>query len=237
MASDQNFNRRAFMKAAATGAVGSALVTLGGEAYAADTGAQSSYTPEEALQRLLDGNKRFRDQHMTSFSKDLERIRRHTAEKQEPFAAVLSCADSRVPVEIVFDQAIGDVFVTRIAGNIATPEAIASLEYGAIVLGTKVIVVMGHGDCGAVKATMAVKTVPGQISSLYPYIYPAVEQVGKSTGSGKSVEAVTKQNAKNQADLLRNASPVLAELVHQKKLLVVAAFYDLPTGHVQMLQP
>ena len=211
-------------------AFGGAALALGAAADAplqAET--RTPYTPQEALNRLMAGNRRFRDQRMTSFSRDMERIRRHTAEQQEPFAAVLSCADSRVPVEIVFDQAIGDVFVARIAGNIATPETIASLEYGAAVLGTKAIVVMGHGDCGAVKATIAVKGVPGQISGLYPYIYPAVEQ------AGTDILAVTKQNAKNQADLLRNASPVLAGLIREKKLIVVAAVYDLQTGEVQLL--
>lgn len=220
------FNRRNFMKVATA----SAVFALGTDTFpSTEVEAQTSYSPQEALDRLMAGNKRFRDQRLTSFSKDMERIRRHTSEKQEPFAAVLSCADSRVPVEIVFDQAIGDVFVARIAGNIATPETIASLEYGAAVLGTKVIVVIGHGDCGAVKATMGVKTVPGQISSLYPYIYPAVEQ------AGKNVAAAIKQNAKNQADLLRSASPVLAGMVHEKKLMVVAAYYDLTSGEVQLL--
>jgi Carbonic anhydrase len=101
-------------------------------------------------------------ERLTACEHDLAILKQHTIEKQEPFAAVLSCADSRVPVESVFDQSIGHIFVTRIAGNIATPEIIASLEYGAGVLGTKVILVMGHGGCGAVKATIQAKEVPGR---------------------------------------------------------------------------
>ena len=136
-------------------------------------------TPDAALNELMEGNKRYASGKMTSFEHDLAILKQHTEEKQEPFAAVLSCADSRVPVELVFDQTIGHVFVTRVAGNIVTPEIIGSLEYGAAVLGTKVILVMGHSNCGAVKATIQGKEVPGQISSLFPHIQPAVDQDGK----------------------------------------------------------
>lgn len=219
------------MKAATASVLGGAVASVGMDAFApVEAQAQTTDTPQQALQRLVDGNKRYVDQRLTSFTKDMALIRQHTAEKQEPFAAVLSCADSRVPVEIVFDQAIGDVFVTRVAGNIATPEIIASLEYGAAVLGTKVLVVMGHSACGAVKATIAGKEVPGQISSLYPYIYPAVEQ------AGTSLEAASKQNVKNQVSLLSKASPVLAKLIQEKNLQIVSAFYDVSTGQVTMLE-
>jgi len=141
----------------------------------------------------------------------------------------LSCADSRVPIELVFDQSIGHIFVTRIAGNIATSEIIASLEYGAGVLGTKVILVMGHGGCGAVKATIQAKEVPGQISALYPHIQPAVDQ------AGPNLEAATKANAKIQAGLLRQSSTVISGLVKEKKLKVVAGYYDIGTGAVSLL--
>ena len=227
----EKLNRRNFMKVATAGALGSAALALGVDAYPPHTvEAQTADTPQQALRRLLDGNKRYLDGRMTSFSKDLQIIRQHTEKKQEPFAAVLSCADSRVPVEIVFDQAIGDVFVVRVAGNMAEPVTIASLEYGAAVLGTKAIMVLGHGDCGAVKATIQVKQVPGQISALYPYLYPAVEQ------AGTDVDKVSQQNAKNQAALLRDASPVLADLVKQKKLIIVPAFYSVETGEVKVLE-
>jgi carbonic anhydrase len=141
----------------------------------------------------------------------------------------LSCADSRVPVELVFDQTIGHIFVTRIAGNIATSEIIASLEYGAGVLGAKVILVMGHGGCGAIKATIQAKEVPGQISALYPHIQPAVDQ------TGPNLEAATKANAKMQAALLRQASTVISGLVKENKLKVAAAYYDISTGIVMLL--
>ena len=123
--------------------------------------------PTPPCKALLDGNKRFVAKQLTSFADDLDILRQNTVAKQEPFAAVLSCADSRVPVELLFDQSINHVFVARVAGNIASPDMIASLEYGAAVLGTKAIVVLGHTACGAVKATMDGKEVPGQISALY----------------------------------------------------------------------
>jgi carbonic anhydrase len=114
--------------------------------------AQTTLSPDDALRELMDGNKRFVAERVTAHEHDLAILKQHTIEKQEPFATVLSCADSWVPVELVFDQSIGHISVTRIAANIATSEIIASLEYGAGLLGTKVILVIGHGGCGAVKA-------------------------------------------------------------------------------------
>lgn len=166
---------------------------------------------------------------MNSFGEDLAILKSKTADEQEPFAAVLSCADSRVPVELIFDQSIGHVFVTRVAGNIATSAIIASLEYGVAVLGTKAIMVLGHANCGAVKASIDAKAVPGQISGLYPYIRPAVGQ------AGSDLEATIKANAKVQAALLRQSSPVLAEHLKQNQLKIVAGYYDLASGHVSLL--
>jgi carbonic anhydrase len=191
--------------------------------------AQSTLSPDAALQELMDGNRRFSTGRLTAHEHDLAILRQHTVEKQEPFAAVLSCADSRVPVELIFDQSIGHIFVTRVAGNIASSEIIASLEYGAAVLGTKVILVMGHGSCGAVKATIQAKAVPGQISTLYPHIRPAVVQ------AGPNLEAATKANAKIQAALLRQASTVISGLVKEGKLKVVSGYYDIASGSVTLL--
>lgn len=191
--------------------------------------AQSTLTPDEALKTLLDGNARFIAANITSDAKDLQILREHTVEKQEPFAAVLSCADSRVPVELIFDQTIGHVFLTRVAGNIVTPEIIASLEYGAAVLGTKVIVVLGHASCGAVKAAIQGKEVPGQISALFPHLRPAVDQ------AGPDLAATTKANATIQAGLLSKASTVLAPMVKEGKLKIVAAYYDLASGQVSLV--
>jgi carbonic anhydrase len=192
--------------------------------------AQSKLTPSEALADLMEGNKRFTSGKLTAHEQDLAILKQHTEEKQEPFAAVLSCADSRVPVELLFDQSIGHVFVTRVAGNIITPEIIGSLEYGAAVLGTKVIIVMGHSNCGAVKATIQGKGVPGQISSLFPHIQPGVDE------GGSDLATATKANAKIQARLLRESSTVISEMVKSGAVKVTSAYYDVGDGSVTLLE-
>ena len=174
-------------------------------------------------------NRRYVEKRIVSQAENSVLLQQNTAEKQEPFAAVLSCADSRVPVELVFDQSIGHVFVTRVAGNVAASDMIASLEYGVAVLGTKAILVLGHSDCGAVKAAIAGKAAPGQISGLYPYLRPAVEW------GGMNLEATIRANASIQARLLASASPVISEAVAGGTLKVVAGFYDITTGVVSLL--
>ena len=219
-------SRRAFFRDVLTG---TAALATAGQTLSSTVAAQTALSPDAALQQLIDGNARFAEGRMMSFDEDLGILKAKTAEKQEPYAAVLSCADSRVPVELIFDQSIGHVFVTRVAGNIATSPMIASLEYGVAVLGTKAIMVLGHANCGAVKASIEAKAVPGQISALYPYIRPAVEL------AGPNLEATIKANAKMQAMLLRQSSPVLAEHIKQNLLKIVAAYYDLASGKVIVL--
>jgi carbonic anhydrase len=203
-------SRREFFHQAVAGL---SMAAFGGLTASGPSLAQASLTPEMALQQLIDGNRRFAEGKMNSFGEDLSILKAKTAEKQEPFAAVLSCADSRVPVELIFDQSIGHVFVARVAGNIATSAIIASLEYGVAVLGTKAILVLGHANCGAVKASIDAKAVPGQISGLYPFIRPAVDQ------AGANLDAAIKANAKIQAALLRQSSPVFSEYLKQNRLL------------------
>ena len=186
-------------------------------------------TPEAALRRLMEGNRRFAADQITSIGQDLKLLKEHTVDKQEPFAAVLSCADSRVPVELVFDQTIGHIFVTRVAGNIINSEIIGSLEYGAAVLGVKVLLVIGHANCGAVKAALTKAAVPGQIASLYPHLQPAVE------ASDGSLEGTIRKNAVLQASLLATTSTVLAPLLKEGKLIVRAAYYDVGNGVVSLL--
>src|SRR5271169_6286683 len=222
-------SRRRFLQLGVTGTVVGLLSSGLDFAAPPRARAQSTLTPDAALAELMEGNKRFIAGRMTAYDQDLAILKQHTVEKQEPFAAVLSCADSRVPVELVFDQSIGHIFVTRVAGNIITPEIIGSLEYGAAVLGTKVILVMGHANCGAVSATIKGKGVPGQISALFPHIQPAVDQ------AGTNLEAATKANAKIQATLLSQASTVVSSMVKEGKLKVVAGYYDLGTGTVTLI--
>jgi carbonic anhydrase len=221
--------RRNFLRTALTGAVvGVAAQSAVEFAAPARLSAQSNLSPDAALQELLAGNQRFASNQLTSFEHDLAILKDKTVSKQEPFAAVLSCADSRVPVELVFDQTIGHVFVTRVAGNIVTPEIIASLEYGVAVLGVKALLVLGHSGCGAVKAAMKADTVPGQISSLYPLLRQAVEQ------SGGDFEKAIVANAKVQADLLRTSSTVIRDAFKAGSLKVESGVYDLATGKVTL---
>jgi carbonic anhydrase len=228
---DKNSSRRGFLQLTAGGAL-AGLAAAAGIEFASPRSAlaQSKLTPDAALQELMDGNKRYASGRMTAFEQDLAILKQKTIEKQEPFASVLSCADSRVPVELVFDQTIGHIFVNRVAGNILTPEIIGSIEYGAAVLGTKVILVMGHGSCGAVKAAIYGKEVPGQVSSLFPHIQPAIDQ------AGHDLEAAIKANAKIQATLLRESSPVISGLVKDGKVKVVAGYYDIASGNVTLLE-
>jgi carbonic anhydrase len=220
-------NRRQFLQSAVSGAVIGVAAQSG--IWLASTRslyAQANLTPEAALQELLAGNQRFAANRLTSIEQDLNILKQRTVDKQEPFAAVLACADSRVPVELVFDQSIGHIFVTRVAGNIVTPEIIASLEYAVAVLQIRALVVLGHTSCGAVKAAMKADNVPGQISSLYPHLRPAVEQ---SAGNlDKAIEA----NARLQAELLRTSSTVIRDATKAGTVKVAAGVYDLATGKV-----
>src|SRR6266403_468972 len=162
--SGTEIDRRRFLRSTVSGAAVGIAALAGIELRVpAMLAAQTNLTPDAALQELLAENERFAANQLTSVEHDLEVLKAHTADKQEPFAAVLACADSRVPVELVFDQTIGHIFVTRIAGNMVTPEIIASLEYGVAVLGVKVLLVLGHTSCGAVRGAMNTDAVPGQI--------------------------------------------------------------------------
>jgi len=215
--------RRAFLALAAAGLAASQVWTPA--AARADT----PLGPDAALARLMAGNARYVAGDMTSFKADLAALRRATVDKQAPYAAVLSCADSRVPVELVFDESIGGLFVTRVAGNIASAEAIASLEYGVAVLGVGAILVLAHQNCGAVKAAMEVEVVPGLISALYAPLRQAVAE------GGHDAAAVAKANARIQAGLLATASPVLAERIAKRQLKIAAGYYALDSGQVTLV--
>jgi carbonic anhydrase len=219
--------RRQFLQTVLSSAVVGVMAQAGVElAVPERLGAQTNLSPDAALQELLAGNQRFASNQLTSIEHDLTVLKEKTVDKQEPFAAVLSCADSRVPVELIFDQTIGHIFVTRLAGNIVTPEIIASLEYGVAVLGVKTLLVLGHSGCGAVKAAMKADSVPGQISALYAPLRQAVDQ------SGGSVDKAIEANAKIQAGLLRTSSTVIRDAVKAGKLKVGSGVYDLASGKV-----
>jgi carbonic anhydrase len=187
---------------------------------------------DEALKRLTEGNKRyvvgkFIRPHQTSVR------RAELIEGQHPFAIVLGCSDSRIPVELVFDQGVGDLFVVRVAGNIADDVSLASIEYAAAHLHTPLVVVMGHGNCGAVAATASGGELEGHLPVIATAIRPAVDKV--KTQQGDLVNNAARANAVMVAEKLKSSKPVLSELVRSGKLTVVAAFYDIKSGKVEFI--
>jgi carbonic anhydrase len=196
------------------------------------TGRERNTDPEAALAELIAGNRRFTSGRTSSHRRDLI-ILQQMMEKQEPFAAILSCADSRVPVEVVFDQTIGQLFVTRVAGNMVTSEILASLEYAALVLRTPTILIMGHTRCGAVTAAIQAGTpgneVPGSIGALFPHLQPAVKK------AGPDIEETVRANALLQVEHLRASSPLLAQLEREGSLKIAAGYFDLGSGTVTLL--
>lgn len=185
-------------------------------------------TPADAMQLLLQGNERYLQQKFSECSIDIPALRHDSEEHQQPYAAVLCCADSRVPAELVFDGSLGHLFVVRVAGNIATPDTIASLEYAVAVLGVKAILVVGHTNCGAVTAAKHGGAEPGAIAALFQYIYPA-------TLGTADVAAAIEKNSQVQAEILRGSSSVIAERLKDGRLTVESALYNVGTGKVKML--
>lgn len=189
-------------------------------------------SPDAALKRLLDGNKRFAQQKPLYPDQTLARLQL-VAQGQRPFAVLLSCSDSRVPSEIVFDQGLGDLFVARVAGNVVTPEITGSLEYATAVLGSQLIVVLGHRRCGAVGAAVAGELLPGRISSFVEDIKPSLARVkGKP---GDAVDNAVIANVQYQVEKLKENSTVLDNLIQSGNLKIVGGRYDLDTGLVTIV--
>ncbi len=223
-------SRRNLFKFGAT-AVGAGLVATKLEIHPFDVPAASAkrtLTPDLAIAELLQGNQRFSTHKMKQPNRGAFRLR-EIASGQKPFASILGCSDSRVPAEMVFDQGLGDLFVVRVAGNVATPEQIGSLEYGTLVLGTKVIIVLGHERCGAVQAAIENKPVPGKIGSILDRIQPVV--IASRNQTGDLLKATTIANIKNQISIVKS-SPVITDLIKNGNLKIIGGFYDLDTGIV-----
>jgi carbonic anhydrase len=198
---------------------------------------QSATTVEAALDRLIQGNRHFVMGKTTRHNWKFQRS--HTAEGQFPYAAVLSCMDSRTSPEIIFDQGIGDIFDARVAGNVVDDDVLASLEYATRVAGAKLIAVVGHTSCGAVKG--AVDDVHlGHVTDLVAKIKPVVDQVaGSEVRTSKNHELVDRVAEANVRLVVRQVlekSDALRELAAQHKIKVVGAMYDLHSGKVTFLQ-
>jgi len=200
--------------------------------------ATSSITPTEAQVRLAEGNARFVAGENTFPHFDAARRKETSQNGQHPFATVIACSDSRVPVEVLFDQGIGDVFVIRVAGNVSDTDEIGSIEYGVDHLGTPVMVVLGHKSCGAVTAVVTGAEVHGSIPPLVDNIEPAVARAKAAHPEleGKAlVPYAVKENVwRSIADLLKN-SPAVAERAADGRVKVVGAIYDIESGAVEWL--
>ncbi len=193
---------------------------------------QDNTSPEAAIERSKEGNKRFVDNEATE--RDLLSQAGQTSGGQFPFAALLSCIDSRVPAELVFDQGIGDVFNVRVAGNIVNEDVLGSLEYSCKVAGSKVVVVLGHTKCGAV--TAACKHVElGNITHLLRKIQPAVSIAMKGEATPDAIEKVALKNVELSIDRIRDESPILSEMEDNGDIKIVGAIYDVGSGTVCFL--
>ena len=196
---------------------------------------QNVVSPEDALERLEDGNERYVEG--VTRRHDFKHEREALASGQNPYAAILSCADSRIAPEYAFDSGRGDLFVCRVAGNFANDESVASLEYAVSVLATPLIMVLGHDACGAVDATIkSLKdntTLPGHLPSLVAGIAPAVKAV--SGQAGDSLANAIKQNVIDNVAKLKSSAPILSAAVEQGKLRVVGGIYRLRTGKIDMV--
>lgn len=193
----------------------------------------------EALERLREGNRRFAANEL-QHSIGNEARRRELVDRQEPFAVVLGCSDSRAPAEIVFDQGIGDLFVVRVAGNVVQPSLVGSVEFACLKFGTRLVVVLGHSHCGAVQATLETirspqEQVSDNIGAIAEQIRPSVEAVLASDGEADADEVVEKAvraNVRASTERLRHASEIIAGLERDSGLAIVGAEYSLETGLV-----
>lgn len=197
-------------------------------------------SPREALDILIEGNQRF--MHDKEEEKDFKSLIQITKDKQHPFASFLSCSDSRAPVELLFDQALGDVFSVRLAGNIASDKAIGSLEFASKYLGSKLIVVMGHTACGAVKAACD-DFKDGHIGEIINLIKPSIRHEKTVTDAGlrnatnpEFVEKICALNVKYQIDTIIRLSDIVDDMLSAKQIGIIGAVYDIATGKVNFME-
>jgi carbonic anhydrase len=197
----------------------------------------NSIAPSEALQRLMDGNARYMRNQIDL--KDFTAGRAARALAQYPIAAILGCADARVAPELIFDRDPGELFVCRVAGNYMNVDILASLEYGIAVLGAPLVMVLGHTNCGAVKAVLQYekdrKALPGHLQMMLDAVSPGVVEAIRQ-GPADQLDHAIEANVRYNAQRLRQAHPVIAKAVEEKRVEVVSAIYELATGQVRLLQ-
>ena len=192
---------------------------------------QDGISPDKAIEMLNEGNKRFLNNN--AVNRDLQKQVESTSNGQFPYAVVLSCIDSRVPVELAFDQGIGDVFSARVAGNIINEDILGSMEFACGVAGSKAILVLGHTKCGAVTAACQGVEL-GNITALLSKVKPAIKEVQQRTGEIE-VEEVTKSNVQQSIFEIREKSTLLSDLEKEGKIKIVGAVYHVENGEVTFL--
>ncbi|MBF0117226.1 MAG: carbonic anhydrase [Desulfobacterales bacterium] len=190
-------------------------------------------SPEDGIILLEEGNKRFADGRLNHPNQNPER-RNEVIKGQHPFAAILSCSDSRVPPEIIFDQGVGDLFIIRDAGNVADDMALGSIEYAVEHLNVKIVVVLGHDKCGAVTAALKGGHAPGHIAKIVDLIKPAVEKAKKQPGDVLS--NAIKEDVLLNVTRIKTSEPIINEFVHADKIKVVGGIYHFDTGKVEFLK-
>jgi carbonic anhydrase len=204
--------------------------------FARTAGPPNAITPDAALSRILDGNARYAANISTN--KDFSAGRAARAQAQYPVAAIVSCADSRVAPELLFDQGLGELFVVRVAGNFVNDDGLASLEYGVSFLGVPLIIVLGHSGCGAISATIKViqegAVLPGHLPELVEALKPGIEAAVAKKPPDLLVEA-TKENVRHNVRRLQTADPMLKDVIAAGKLKVVGGYYDIASGKVSLV--
>lgn len=201
-------------------------------------------TAKKALERLLQGNQRFVSGESFQVARVGNSRREELVDDQNPFAIVLGCSDSRVPLELIFDQGLGDLFVIRVAGNIVMPSQIGSVEFAADKFGTKLVVVLGHSQCGAVLATLeeleqSTESQSASLRAIVNAIRPSVEHLvysGQEQTRSELVQAAVQANIHASVEKLVHGSTIIENLIENEKLLVVGAEYSLETGKVKVLE-
>lgn len=239
---DENVSRRAFLTTA--GLAGAAALVPGAAAQAIAAGGKGKAphpkTPKEALHLLQGGNKRYRASKLQL--RDYSPVGERLAQDQKPFAAILTCSDSRISPSLIFDVERGNLFVAKIAGNSIDTGTLGSVEYGVAVLGVKLIMVLGHSDCGAVKSAISVANgtksfPPSKYGAIGPVVDAIVPTVQSIPPDQRSVQACTSANASNQAIQLANTDPIVKPAVSAGTLWVVPAVCNVGNGRVKLVSP
>jgi len=229
--------RRSFLNLTGTGGMALVAAVTGIASWSmqpdqANAASIEPLSPDAALKRLIDGNQRFVKQKSKHPDQSKARVK-EVAQAQHPFATVLSCADSRVAPEILFDEGIGDLFDVRVAGNIVIPEVLGSIEYAVDILGTPVLMVLGHERCGAVTAAVEGERLPGHMGSFVKAIKPAISRTKGQ--SGDPVDNAVVANVQYQIEKLKRSSTIVSARSQDGTLKIVGGRYDLDSGEVTLI--